>query len=240
MEEFRASKLIKEWEYKPLLRFVNEPVTSENWRRKLQEVETWQLEWQLGLEASDEAKKTPSICGVEATYEEAQQLRRSLRKKLSQLAQLCSDQEKLARESAYSPYRGGEKAWTWRKALVLPTKEICFEDAGEALNFLVESLEYEIKARDRQVRAKGKKKSPRQSNVPKVRLHVSLCAHGCDQFFLWEGNGEKKRRKFLNDEHRMAYHNSRNVERKTLLAPKYRKHNKRMNELRKSSALGRN
>lgn len=217
-EELRASKLIREWEYKPLLRFVNEPVTSENWRRKLQEVETWQLEWQLGLGAGDGAEKAPLICGVEATYEEAQQLRRSLRKELSQLAQLCSDQEKLARESAYSPYRGGEKAWTWRKALVLPTKEIFFEDAGEALNFLAESLEYEIKARDRQVGVKAKKRRHRQSNVPRVRLRVSLCACECGEFFLREGN----RKKLFVEGHRMPYHNRRYVEKKKLHARKRR------------------
>lgn len=228
MEELRASKLIREWEYKPLLRFVNEPLTPETWQQRLREVEAWQLEWQLGLEADDGAAETPPICGVEATYGRAQELRLSLREKLNQLVHLCSNQQKLAHESAHFPYRGDQRTWTWRKALVLPTKETFFEDAGEALNFLTERLEYEIKARDRQVRAKGKKKSYRQSDVPRVRLHVSLCACvKCGQFFLWEGNWEKKQRKYLDEKHRMDFHNPQNVEKKKLYARKYRSEGRR-------------
>ena len=202
------------YSYQALLGFVNEPLTAENWRARLQEVEAWQLEWELGLESDEDLDRTPEISGRKATYEGAQELRVSLRRQLTELVQLCLHRQRLVRESEEFG-RGGRKAWTWRKALVLPTREIFFEDAGEALNFFAEALEYEIKWR-----VKGARSAPTKGGRQWLnrRLHLSLCACGCGQFFLWEGNWNRRQRKFLDDRHRMGFHNRKNVERKRIFA----------------------
>lgn len=213
--------------YRPLLRFVNEPLTPDDWRRRLHEVEIWQCEFDLGLEAGSEPKKPPLICGSEGTHEKAQQLQRSLRKKLDQLTRLCSDRQRLARESESLPDRGAKRGWTWRKAQVLPTRELFFDDAGEALNFLVEGLEYEIKQRDRTLRDTPKRRRLLEINVPNVRLNLGMCSCGCRQFFLWEGIWEHKQRKFLDDSHRMDFHNRKNVKAKRDFARKCRSEGRR-------------
>jgi len=170
-------------------------------------VEAWQLEWELGLESSDSNRK-PKIGGADATYEKVKNLQHSLTQQLIQLVELCRNQRRLLGECGEFN-RGGGKAWTWRKALVLPTRQIFFEDAGEALNFLAEDLEYEIKQRVRTVRSAD---TSRRRRWPETQLHLSLCGCGCKQFFLWEGNWKRKQRKFLNDKHRMDFHNRKNLQ----------------------------
>ncbi len=212
----KLRSLIEFFNYKPLLSFVNEPLTRQNWREKLHEVESWQLEWKLGLEASERMRKTPKIGGAVASYERARKLQVSIREQLNSLTRLCSDLRRLGRESEDFG-RGGGKAWTWRKALVLPTREMFFQDAGEALNFLAEALELEIKQRVKPTHAK------RDSKWLKPCLHLSLCKCGCGKFFLWEGNWRRKQRKFLDNKHRMNFHNRRNVRRKQGLAAERRR-----------------
>jgi len=102
-----------------------------------------------------------------------------------------------------------------------------FHDAGEALGFLTEALECEIKwcmeaavRRDKGQRDRLKTRESFPGDVPEYRrkiivlLHLALCECGCQRFFLWEGNWHQRERKYLNDKHRMDFHNSRNVIRK--------------------------
>ena len=206
------------YDYQPLLKFVNEPLTPKDWMARVRELEDWQLEWELGLDSCGSPSSTPSINGFRATMKRAQQLQTWLRKQLTGLARLCRDRQRLLRESE-PPVRGGDRAWTWRRALVLPTMQMFFKDAGEGLKFFVEKLEFEIKQRAGAARTKNKYRR-RSLNT---QLHLSLCGCGCGQFFLWEGNWYQKKRKFLNDKHRMDFHNRRNVERKKKLARRRRK-----------------
>jgi len=203
-----------QYRYSTLLGFVNESLTEDNWKATLQDVEAWQLEWELGLESSPEDKAVPKIFGVDATYKGARELQASLREQLSQLAGLCLDAQRLTSEA---------KVWTWRKALALPTGELFFEDAGEALSFLVERLEYEIRQR---AKAAESADSRERRRWVKPRLHLTFCQCGCGKFFLWEGNWNRKQRKFLDNKHRMGFHNPRNVARKRELARRRRSEGK--------------
>ncbi len=215
----KLRSFIEFFNYKPLLSFVNEPLTRRNWREKLHEVESNQLEGKLGLEASEPVKNTPKIGGAVGSYQRARKLQASIREQLNSLTRLCSDPRRLGRESEDFG-RGGDQAWTWRKALVLPTREMFFEDAGEALNFLAEELELDIKQR---VKATQGTHTKRDSKGLTPCLHLSFCKCGCGKFFLWEGNWRRKQRKFLDNKHRMDFHNRRNVKRKRRLAVERRR-----------------
>lgn len=206
------------FEYQPLLNFVNESLTRDNWENRLTDVEAWQLEWTLGLEAVKGAT-APKIDGRTPNLERSRALQASLRKQLTSLAELCRDRKQLSLESvnASAGVRGKNKAWSWRKAQVLPTRQLFFEDAGQALGFLVEDLEYQLK-----IRAEKIISSEKFSRHLKMLLHVAQCECGCKSFFLWEGNGTRKRRKYLDDKHRMDFHNARNVELKKRLARRRR------------------
>lgn len=94
--------------------------------------------------------------------------------------------------------------WKWRRALASPTRQVFFEDAGEGFRFLAERLAYEV--------GEGGSR----------KLHLGHCRCGCEKFFLWEGNWPRKKRLFLDNEHRMRYHNKRNVENKRQFARKKR------------------
>lgn len=206
------------YDHGPLLRFLNESLSVGNWQKQLQDVEAWQLEWWLGLDADKE--ECPKINGVPATLEAARELQASLRRELTELAHVCLDRQRLAKEAEAVDYgRGGSRVWTWRKASVLPTRQLFFEDAGEALNFLAEELEYKIKKRFKASNGPRRKRDREWTSRP---LHLALCACGCEQFFLWVGNWRQKRRKYLDDTHRMRFHNARNVEQKRLLARRQR------------------
>jgi len=164
-------------------------------------------------------KDTPKIGGSCASYQRARKLQASIGEQLDSLTRLCSDQGRLARESNHFG-RGADKAWTWRRALVLPTRQLFFEDAGEALNFLAEALELDIKQR---VKAMQEACAKWGSRWFKPCLHLSRCACGCGKLFLWEGNWRQKQRKFIDDKHRMDFHNRHNVLRKKILAAERRR-----------------
>jgi hypothetical protein len=205
--------------------FVNEPLTHTNWPIMLQEIERWQL-GNLGVDTDNESSIVPPINGSGATYDRALKLQSSLRKDLTSLTTLCR------RPPRFFEVCEGAKPWTWRKAQVLPTRQMFFDDAGEALGFLAEALEFEIRwCLEAAVWSdKGQLSDwvKRQQSFPgngleyrrqiKVLLHLAICECGCQRFFLWEGNWRQRERKFLNDKHRMNFHNSRNVTRKKNLA----------------------
>ncbi len=231
--------------YEPLLRFVNQPSTAENWRGRLREAWLWESlldldnDEEIERELMNDSTPAPKIGGLDATYERAEQLRGSLRARLSELVTLGLDRGRLSTQSEELE-RGRARAWIPRKASVLPTGQIDFEDVGEKLNFLADGLEYEILWR---VRAGALAHTGRQQrwladqrffrSLGSIRererrwllaqLRLSLCACGCEEFFLWEGDWNRKQRRFLDDRHRMRFHNRRNIERKRLLARERRK-----------------
>jgi hypothetical protein len=215
----KLQSLIDSKRYTPLLNFVNEPLSRQDWHEKLHQVESWQLECHLGLEASVRNEEPPRIRGESASYEKACELRASLRDQLNNLCGLASDRDRLTKESRESDMlaRGGDRAWTWRQAQVLCTGQMFFDDAGEALNFLAEALESDIKQRVKSTQ--GEHRKP-HSKTLRPCLHLSLCGCGCEHFFLWEGNWTRKQRRFISDKHRMDFHNRRtvNVRKKRRLA----------------------
>ncbi|MGH9739499.1 MAG: hypothetical protein ACRD4X_13085 [Candidatus Acidiferrales bacterium] len=174
-------------EFRPLLSLVND-LTAENWRQVLKLFDEHQLFKIFGWDV-DADRRPQRIDGTPATYASAESLRRDIRNRLAVIA--ISRQEE-------------PRHWVWRPALVLPTREIFFEDAGEGFRFLAERLECEVGERGSQ------------------KLHLGQCLCGCEKFFLWEGNWQRKKRLFLDDGHRMRYHNKRNVENKRQFAKKQR------------------
>lgn len=197
--------------YQPLLRLVNETLTKENWKTTLQELDQWELSWEAGIDSEEQVGRIGKINGSTATFERALELRKHIRNELSRLAACCCD-ELRRRRGTDTP-----KALTWRKALVLPTGERFIEDYAERFGFLAEALEHELgQSTGRVGLLDGVAANHR-------RLHLSICGCHCGTFFLWEGNWNRKQRKFLNDHHRMDYHNRRNVERKRIFASEHRK-----------------
>jgi hypothetical protein len=192
--------------YQPLLEFANETLTKENWKAILQRLDQWELSWWAAIDSGEEMAGIGKINGSTATFERALELRERMRNELSRLAARCCDESRRVRGT------DTRKAWTWRKALVLPTGERFMEDYGERFGFLVEALEHELGGSADDVRLPDGVAENHQ------RLHLSLCRCGCGTFFLWEGNWNRKQRKFLNDQDRMKFHNRQNVERKRDLA----------------------
>jgi hypothetical protein len=133
-----------------------------------------------------------------------------MRNELSRLAaRNCGESKQVTRTDT-------PKLGTWRNALVLPTGERFIEDYGERFGFLVEALEHELR------RSAGNIRLPHGVAEDQRRLHLSICSCGCGTFFLWEGNWNRKQRKFYDDHHRMNYHNRRNVNKKRELARRQR------------------
>jgi hypothetical protein len=180
----RAS--ILNMEFQPLLSFVND-LTSENWRQALTSFDEQQLFEAFGWDVGSE--HLPTVNGSPATYRSAKSLQKDIRDRLVALTKSEKQQP---------------GHWSWRRALVLPTRQIYFEDAGEGFRFLAERLAYEI------------------SECGSPKLHLGQCRCGCQTFFLWEGNWQRKKRLFLDNKHRMRYHNERNVENKRQFAWKRR------------------
>lgn len=216
-----ASRILRFHAYEPLLAFANEPLTRQNWETRLKDLDEWQL-FNIGIDAENDSTALPRIDGSVPNLDRALKLRNCLREELERLASLSSNQSELGAEDETTKM-------TWRRALVLPSGERFFEDAGHLLNFLAEALEYEIRNRKeakalvglsyqvgtRRFLRRGRR-SGRQWSAP--QLHLQTCKCGCGTFFLWEGDWNRKERKFVNDEHRMKFHNGRNVERKRILA----------------------
>lgn len=197
-----ASRILRFFEYKPLLDFVNKSLTRDTWQTSLQDLCARQLA-DAGFDPSNELGPLPMIDGSKASMHNAFKLQESMRMELASLAEPRGDESGPEREG------DGSKRSMWRKAEVLPTGEMFFEDAGENLRFLAEKLAYEIKTQ--QLPPLGAEDSRRRK---RVQLHLTLCNCGCGTFFLWEGNWNRKVRKFLGRNHRMRFHNSRNVEKK--------------------------
>jgi len=201
-----ASQIRRICTYRPLLRFVNETLTKENWKTTLQELDQWELSWEAGIDSEEEVGPIGKINGCTSTFDQVLRLRERMRNDLSRLvAPGCDESKRVTRTDT-------PKLGTWRKALVLPTGERFIEDYGERFGFLVEALEHELG------RPTGDVGLPDGVAEDRRRLHLSLCRCACGTFFLWEGNWNRKQRKFLNDRHRMNYHNRRNVERKRAFA----------------------
>jgi hypothetical protein len=205
-----VTQILRDGTYRPLLLFVNETLTKEQWKKALQQLDLWELS-EVGVESEGNVARIGKINGSIATFASTLDLQRRMRNELSRLAALCCSQSRWAQKP------GTAIGSTWRKALVLPTGERFIEDYGERLGFLAEALEHELEQSWRTVRL--------PDGVPgdSRRLHLHVCTCGCQTLFTWEGNWSRKQRKFLNDQHRMHYHNTRNIERKRDLARKKRK-----------------
>lgn len=182
--------IIRENEYKPLFMLANE-LAKSNWKETLTFLSASQLFDILGFDAHG-GSPLPKIDGEKANFARARALQSDIRNRLKAIANLSAASESNAPVS------------TWCKALILPTGEKFFEDAGEGFRFLAERLEYEV----------------RRDDSPK--LHLRLCDCGCDKFFTWAGDWARKQRRFLNEEHRMRYHNQQNLENKRLFAKRKR------------------
>lgn len=191
------------WSYDRLIDFVNEPLDKKDWQARVKLADLWQAPelpsdtyytWEeLVSELQKPQWKLPMIRGEVPDYGAAQELRRFLRKRL----------EDILNSKPRKP--NAEKS---RDARVYASGALAFYDAAEGLEFLTDVLECEVNRGAYQYRGRR----GRGSMVP--ALHVSLCGCGCGKFFLWEGNGTRKQRKYLDDKHRMNFHNARNVEKK--------------------------
>ncbi len=197
-------------DFRRLVNFANERLNRNDWEARLKLVDLWQFPdlpadantWEEALnELQSPDWPLPKICGKAADFTSARELRRSLSNRLRRIAELKITGKNL------------DKAWTAR---VFASGRVEFDDAADGLDYLAESLRREIERGAYQY--KGRR--GRRWTVPALRL--SICACGCREFFLWEGNGTRKRRKFLSDEHRMKFHNARNVEKKRQLARRRR------------------
>lgn len=191
------------WSYDRLIDFVNEPLDKRDWRARLKLADLWQAPelpadtygtWEeLVSELQKSQWKLPTIHGEVPDYEAARKLHRFLRRRLADISS-----SKLRKSNSEEG----------RDAKVYASGALAFYDAAEGLEFLSEVLEREVNRGTYQhLGRRG-----RRSMVP--ALHLSLCACGCGNFFLWEGKGAVKRKKFLDDKHRMDFHNARNVEKK--------------------------
>lgn len=198
-------------DYRRLINFVNEPLDQNDWGARLKLADLWQAPdlpadantWEQALnELRSPDWPLPTIWGSVADFAAAQALRQSLRKRLTTIAD--------SRSAGESP----ERAWTAR---VFASGKVEFDDAADGLDYIAESLRREMKKGAHQYKGK------RGRRWAMAALHLSTCNCGCGKFFLWEGNGIRRRRKFLNDEHRMKFHNARNVEEKKQLARRRRK-----------------
>jgi hypothetical protein len=205
------SQILRIATYKPLLEFANETLTKENWKAALHGLDEWELSWGAGMDTEQDTGRIGSINGSTATFDRALGLQEHLRRDLSKLAGHPSDDPRRVMET------GAAKTLKWRKALVLPTGERFIEDHGERFGFLVEGLEHELGQSAREAGLPGEVSDDRP------QLHLGICGCGCGTFFLWDGNWDRKQRKFLNDHHRMNYHNRRNVKQKRELARLKRK-----------------
>lgn len=186
------------WSYDRLIDFVNDPLDKRDWQARLKLADLWQAPdlpgdaytWEeLVSELQKPQWKLPTIHREIPDYAAAQRLRRFLRKRLEDI--LSSKSRKAKREKS-------------RNAKVYASGALAFYDAAEGLEFLADVLEREVNRGAYQYRGRR----GRRSMVP--ALHLSLCACGCRKFFLWEGNGAVKERKFFDDKHRMDFHNARN------------------------------
>lgn len=207
----KLGKIIRFSEFQTLLALANENLTRDNWEQLLYSFDDWQL-GEIGLDAGERSGERPKIDGQEATLTRTLKLREEVRAGLLEVVKLC------ACGAGPSDRSRSGKAWTWRKALVYPTGERFFQDSGEGFRFLLERLEYKV-VRSALATAPGEA-SPLFGPAKwddedlRPRLHLAACACGCGEFFLWEGNWRRKQRRFLNDEHRMKYHNQRNTQTK--------------------------
>jgi len=199
------SQILRIGAFQPLLEFANDTLTKENWKAALQRLDQRELSWEAGIDSEEEVGPAGKINGYRATFKRALELREHVRNELSRLARCCDESKGVSGTDT-------PKTWTWRKALVLPTGERFIEDYAERFGFLVEALEHELG------QAMVHVGLPDGLAANQRQLHLSICGCGCGTFFLWEGNWNRKQRKFLNDQHRMKYHNQHNVERKRTFA----------------------
>lgn len=215
----KLGKMIRFYEFQPLLALANENLTEHNWQQMLRNWDDRQLS-EIGIDEGEGSGESPKIDGVEATLTRALKLREEVRATLVEVVKFCT------RGAGTLDRQRRGKAWAWRKALVLPTGERFFDDAGEGFRFLVERLEYKVMRSAFATEPSGH--SPLFGPAKwddedlRPRLHLAACACGCGEFFLWQGNWRRKQRRFLNDGHRMKYHNQRNTRTKRDLARRER------------------
>lgn len=184
------------WSFRYLVDFVNTNLGRNDWRSKLEVANYWQSSFEDAIDELIEKLKGSRcnlrVNGRRATLQAAAQLQRELGQRLDEIVR---------RVNTKATQDG-------RVAKVFPSGELEFGDAGEGLKFLADALNYEAGRGTYQ----NKGRRGRRWTVP--ALHLSLCSCGCGKFFLWEGKGAVKRKKFLDDKHRMSFHNTRNGPRK--------------------------
>lgn len=196
-------------QYRNLIQFVNEALGQRDWRVSLILADLWQApdlpdavtREENVRELQKPEWKVPTIRGKPATFAAAQALRRDLRTRLEAIA-------------GSKTFRNNSRnGWPVR---VFASGELAFDDVAYGLEYLAESLRHEI------TRGAYQFRGARGRQWAMAKLHLSVCGCGCGKFFLWEGNGTRRRRKYLDDKHRMDFHNARNVERKKQFARQHR------------------
>lgn len=217
------------WDFRHLINFVNQSLDKDDWEAKLKLADLWQAPdlpanantWDEALsELQKPTWKLPTVHGKVPDFSKALRLQEDLRKRLEHLAKskpvrIEVEKNPLGRSGRWGylhPVNSLDSADKGRLATVYPSGGVEFDDAADGLEFLVDALQHELDSGAYQYRGmRGRRWTIRP-------LRLSICECGCGTFFLWEGNGIRRRRKYVDDKHRMDFHNARNVEKKKLLA----------------------